>query len=132
MEANRKSSARAREKLEFEVSGMHSIFYVQIFQLLKDIASKNHDVHISNSNRNEVRIGATTLGAAGGALIGGIVGSSYAAYEMKLFGIVLGGTIGATAVLFFSKPASIASVTFSKMDEKEKQLVARIAIQVAC
>ena len=137
LEANRKSSARAREKLEFEVSGMHNIFYVQIFQLLKDIASKNHDIHMSNSNKNEVRIGATILGAAGGALIGGavaggIVGNSYAAYEMTLFGIVLGGTIGAaTAVLFFSKPANIASVTFSKMDEKEKQHVACIAIQVA-
>ena len=148
LEANIKSSARAREKLEFEVSGMHSIFYVQIFQLLKDIALSNHDIRMSNS-RNEVSKGATMLGAAGGALIGGAllvgvavaggpavgyVGSrSYAAHERLVVCVVFGGTIiGATiAALIFRKPASIASITFSKMDGKEKQHVARIAIQVA-
>ena len=163
LEANIKSCVRAREKLELEVSGMHSIFYVQILQLLKDIASRNHDIRMSNSNRNEVRIGVTILGAASGALVGGAlvggalgggalvgsaaagiaagipavgyVGGSFAEHERLVIGatVVLGGAIIGAGIAYsiFNKPASIASITFTKMDEKKKQHIARIAIQVA-
>ena len=163
LEANIKSCVQAREKVEFEVSSMHSIFYVQILQLLKDIASRNHDIRMSHSNRNEVRIGVTILGAASGALVGGAlgggalvggalvggaaagiaagipavgyVGGSFAEHERLVIGatVVLGGAIIGAGIAYsiFNKPASIASITFTKMDEKKKQHIARIAIQVA-
>ena len=64
----------------------------------------------------------------------GYVGN-FPEYERLVIGVkvVLGGTIiGATiANAIFNKPASIASITFSKMDEKKKQHIAHIAIQVA-
>ena len=69
LETNVESQSRELKKVKDEVGGIQSIFYLQIFGLLKDIALRNRDLQMSR--RSE----ASVLGTAvGGAAIGGAAG----------------------------------------------------------
>ena len=127
MEAKMESSVR--EKVEVEVVDMQSNFYKQIFLLLEIIALRNDDLKMPNPNRSTT----TMLGAVGGATVGALtIGgiSGHEETEPAIGGALVGGSIGALVSFALGKPKSIASV-LSKMDEKEKLHMARIAVKLA-
>ena len=81
-EMEAKMESTVREKVEVEVVDMRSIFYKQIFQLLKIIASRNDDLKMPNPNRSTI----TTLGAVGGATLGALtIGGSSGYGESKTY-----------------------------------------------
>ena len=116
LKANVESQSRALEKVEVEVDDIQSIFYEQIFQLLKDIALRNRELEMSKRNDG----GATIGGTAGSAM--GQVGA--------IFGTVLGKSLGALVGFASTETESVASV-LSKMGENEKQCVIITAIKIA-
>lgn len=124
LETNVESQLRELKKVENEVGGIQSIFYLQIFGLLKDIALRNRDLQMSR--RNEAGVLGT---AVGGAAIGGAAGRAVGPVG-AIVGAVLGGSIAAIAAFASSEPESVTSV-LSKMSEKEKQHMASTAVKVA-
>ena len=108
LKANVESQSRALEKVEVEVDDIQSIFYEQIFQLLKDIALRNRELEMSKRND-------------GGATIGGTAGSA-----MGQVGAILGALVGFAS----TETESVASV-LSKMGKNEKQRVIITAIKIA-
>ena len=109
----------------FAVGKIWIIFYAQIFQLLQNIASRNGDIYVSNSKDDE------TIGMSGlvvGASLGFIAGHNIMGPVGSVFGALLWGWVGAKVAFAYGKSVAIV---LSMMDEREKQHVARIAIQVA-
>jgi len=126
LEATVESLTRTLEKVDSEAGDLRSIFYVQIFQLLKDIASKNRDIYILNTKRAE----AAVLGTVGGAALGMTAGRAMGAAG-QLLGSIVGGSLGALAGFASSEPETGVVNLLSKMTEEEQQVMAASAIMVA-
>jgi len=125
LEATVESLTGTLEKVDSEAGDLRSIFYVQVFQLLKDIASKNRDMCILNDKRAEVAM----LGTIGGAALGMTAGRAMGPAG-QLLGSIVGGSLGALAGFASSEPETVVNL-LSKMNEEEQQVMAASAIIVA-
>lgn len=123
------------EKVEVEVVDIQSIFYVPIFQLLEDIASKNEDIYLSNFRNTAVRlIFLAVFGAVIGAFMGSFVGAAFcSATGLKIMGgVYVGAVMGVlSGPILAVENSKRAARVLSRMDTKEQQDVAHTAIQVA-
>ena len=136
LEAHMESAySKVLEKVEVEVVDMQSIFYVPIFQLLEDIALKNEDIYLSNFRNTAVRlIFLAVIGAFIGAFIGSFMGAAFCSVTgLKIMGGVYVGAVvwGLSGAKFAVERSKCAARVLSRTDKKEKQHVARTAIQVA-
>ena len=130
--------SRVLEKVEVEVVDMQSIFYVPIFQLIVDIASKNEDIYLSNFKRNaSIRLSMVFL-AVMGAFVGAFIGAFFGAAFCSFTGLNIMGGVYVGAVIW-GLPLAIVAFEQSKcavrvllrMDQKDMKHVARVAVQVA-
>ena len=105
----------------------HKASFVCIFSSsFKDIALRNQDICVSDSQRNEATMVSTTVGAAA---LGGSAGRAMGPVG-AIVGAVLGGSLGALVGFASTEPESVVNV-LSRMGEQEKQLVAGVAVKVA-
>ena len=126
LEATVQLHTRTLEKVCNEAGDLQSIFYVQLFQLLKDIASRNRDIHILDTKRTAE---AAMLGTIGGAALGMTAGRVMGP-AAQFLGSIVGGSIGALAGFASSEPQTVVNL-LSKMNEEEQRVMAASAIIVA-
>ena len=127
LEATVQLHTRTLEKVDNEAGDLLVIiFYVQLFQLLKDIASRNRDIHILDTKRTAE---AAMLGTIGGAALGMTAGRVMGP-AAQFLGSIVGGSIGALAGFASSEPQTVVNL-LSKMNEEEQRVMAASAIIVA-
>ena len=100
-----------------------------VFQLLKDIASTNRDICVSDTRVSRLEMAIRCIVVLVGAILGGIVGG--AIFEGIVVGAIVGLQIGMLVfALATRKPESAASVLL-KITEEKRLAMATSAIEVA-